>query len=196
MWTTLRHEVLFISQLPSASTLLRSLSLRQPPWISTSLINLFHRSFSLTPDSDGKMEILKLEEVEAVLKKVKADDIRIIPVGNICSWTDYMVLATGRSTWHVKNIAQAILYEAKEKQRGVQRMVLPSVEGQEGGKWIVIDSGTIMIHAFDEKARAYYDLERHWTSVKSPSESSQYLAKAMTKVRPKNNSKKKVQLTA
>lgn len=34
------------------------------------------------------------------------------------------------------------LYEqAKQKQKGVDRKVLPSVEGQEEGKWIVIDSG-------------------------------------------------------
>lgn len=31
--------------------------------------------------------------------------------------------------------------QAKQKQKGAQRMTLPSVEGQEGGKWIVIDSG-------------------------------------------------------
>lgn len=180
MWAALRHRALLLSPQPLAWS-----------WTSSNSIPL-RRFSSLTPDGDGKTQILKLEEVESVLEKVKADDVRVIPVGSICSWTDYMVLATGRSTWHVKNIAQAILYEAKEKQRGAQRMVLPSVEGQEGGKWIVIDSGSIMIHAFDEKARAYYDLERHWTSLKSPSESSQYLAKAMTKVRRKNNSKKKL----
>ena len=34
------------------------------------------------------------------------------------------------------------LYEqAKQNQKGVDRKVLPSVEGQEEGKWIVIDSG-------------------------------------------------------
>lgn len=31
--------------------------------------------------------------------------------------------------------------QAKQKQRGAERMMLPSVEGQEEGKWIVIDSG-------------------------------------------------------
>ena len=37
---------------------------------------------------------------------------------------------------------ELILYEqAKQKQKGVDRKVLPSVEGQEEGKWIVIDSG-------------------------------------------------------
>jgi hypothetical protein len=31
--------------------------------------------------------------------------------------------------------------QAKQKQKGAERLVLPSVQGEEGGKWIVIDSG-------------------------------------------------------
>ncbi|BAU03109.1 hypothetical protein VIGAN_UM012400 [Vigna angularis var. angularis] len=69
---------------------------------------------------------------------IKADDVKVIPVPKHCDWADFMVLATGRSTWHVNNIAQALIYKAKQKQR---RMMLPSVKGEEGGKWIVIDSG-------------------------------------------------------
>lgn len=35
--------------------------------------------------------------------------------------------------------------QVKQKQKGVKRMVLPSVEGQESGKWIVIDSGKFLL---------------------------------------------------
>ena len=39
-------------------------------------------------------------------------------------------------------VIEFILYEqAKQKQKGAERLVLPSVEGQEEGKWVVIDSG-------------------------------------------------------
>lgn len=37
--------------------------------------------------------------------------------------------------------------QVKQKQKGVKRMLLPSVEGQEGGKWIVIDSGMSALHS-------------------------------------------------
>ncbi|KAF6150429.1 hypothetical protein GIB67_040959 [Kingdonia uniflora] len=70
-----------------------------------------------------------------------------------------MVIATGKLTWHVRNVAQALIHKAKQKQKGVEMILLPSVEGHEGGKWIVIDSGKVIIHALDEKARAYYNLE-------------------------------------
>ena len=53
---------------------------------------------------------LGLEEVEKVLSDVKAGDVRVIPVGGRCPWTDHMVIATGKSEWHVRNIAQALVY--------------------------------------------------------------------------------------
>jgi len=109
-----------------------------------------------------------------------------------------MVVATGRSTWHVKNIAQALIYKAKQKQKGAERLVLPSVEGEEGGKWIVIDSGKVIVHALDEKAREYYNLEGLWATETSQKETNQVqdLETAFVKIRPKNNSKKRVPKTA
>ncbi|BAU03108.1 hypothetical protein VIGAN_UM012500 [Vigna angularis var. angularis] len=47
--------------------------------------------------------LLDLSEIEKVLMDIKADDVKVIPVPKHCDWADFMVLATGRSTWHVKN---------------------------------------------------------------------------------------------
>ncbi|XP_031270175.1 protein Iojap-related, mitochondrial-like [Pistacia vera] len=140
--------------------------------------------------------LLNLQDVEKVLTDVRADDVKVIPVGKQCDWTDFMVVATGRSTWHVKNIAQALIYKAKQKQKeiGARRLMLPSVQGQETGKWVVIDSGKVIVHALDEKARAYYNLENLWTMETSRAEPVQDLEKAFVKVRPKNNSKKPAQM--
>uniref|UniRef100_A0A6P3YSR0 protein Iojap-related, mitochondrial-like isoform X1 n=1 Tax=Ziziphus jujuba TaxID=326968 RepID=A0A6P3YSR0_ZIZJJ len=143
-----------------------------------------------------KNELLELQEVEKVLSDVRADNVKVIPVQKHCAWADFMVIATGRSTWHVKNIAQALIYKVKQKQKGAQRLMLPSVEGQEGGKWIVIDSGKVVVHALDEKARDYYSLESLWTTGTSEKEPIQDLEKALVKIRRKNNSKKHAQKSA
>ncbi|KAJ8569691.1 hypothetical protein K7X08_006268 [Anisodus acutangulus] len=86
------------------------------------------------------------------------------------------------------------LDEVKQKQKGSKRMLLPSVEGQEGRNWIVIDSGKLVIHALDEKVRAHYNLEKLWSTDTSNQDhglvQGQDLEKAFLKVRPKNNSKK------
>ncbi|XP_025684732.1 protein Iojap-related, mitochondrial-like [Arachis hypogaea] len=105
-------------------------------WLSSRQWKL---AFSSSSSAVGKCT-LDLHEIEKVLTDVKADDVKVIPSPKYCDWADFMVLATGRSTWYVKNIAQALIYKAKQKQKGADRMMLPSVEGQAGGKWIVIDS--------------------------------------------------------
>ncbi|XP_058093891.1 protein Iojap-related, mitochondrial [Magnolia sinica] len=157
---------------------------------------IIHRHVSSSWPSD-KPGFLELQEVEKVLSDVKADNVKVIPVKSQCDWTDFMVIATGRSTWHVRNIAQALIHKVKQKQKGADRLLLPSVEGQEGGKWIVIDSGTVIVHALDEKARSYYNLESLWTTEMSPKGVlNQDLAKVFVKTRRKNNSKKPVQKSA
>ncbi|KAF4393404.1 hypothetical protein F8388_023208 [Cannabis sativa] len=141
------------------------------------------------------MGLLELQEVEKILSDVRADNVKVIPANKQHDWADFMVIATGRSTWHVRNIAQALIYQAglfvvvKQKQKGARRLVLPSVEGQEGGKWIVIDSGKVIIHALDENAREYYNLEDLWTSETSEQEPMD-LENVMVKVRRINNSKR------
>ncbi|KAB5544646.1 hypothetical protein DKX38_012758 [Salix brachista] len=169
---------------------LRSRSLH----LSSSLLNhswkpvLSGSSHSFSVESNGGRSLLDLNEIEKVLTDVRADDVKVIPAKKHAEWADYMVIATGRSTWH-----------AKQKQKGARRMTLPSVEGQEGGKWIVIDSGLsplydvskVIVHALDEKARAYYNLESLWTSDVSKEEPVQDLDKAYIKIRPKRNNSKR-----
>ncbi|URE13693.1 hypothetical protein MUK42_21636 [Musa troglodytarum] len=154
----------------SKSRVVASLSSSRPllhhrPWRHLG----FLRPVSSSPaPATPKPGLLEIEEVEKILGDVRADDVRVISVRDQCDWTDHMVVATGRSTWHVRNIAQALIHKVKQKQKGAERLVLPSVEGHEGGKWIVIDSGNVIVHALEEKARAYYNLESLWTTEMTP----------------------------
>lgn len=138
------------------------------------------------------LKLLTIDEVEKVLTDVRAEDVKKINVHKQCEWTDYMVFATGRSNWHVRNIAQALRYKVKQKQKGADRMILPGIEGREGGKWLVIDTGSIIVHALDENARAYYDLESLWTKERLSKGSNQVqeLQDSLKKVRRKRNNKK------
>ncbi|MBA0828640.1 hypothetical protein Goarm_013288 [Gossypium armourianum] len=186
MWATLRSRYLHLS-----ATTLPSSSLTNGSWkLGFSGLN---QTFSSSTVERISNELLSLQEVEKVLSDVRADDVAVVPVGNQCDWADFMVIATGRSPWHVKNIAQALIYKVKQKQKGAKRMVLPSVQGQETGKWIVIDSGRVIVHALDEKARAYYNLENLWIAKSAQKEPVEELTKAFVKVRRINNSKKPAQ---
>ena len=37
-----------------------------------------------------------------------------------------------------------------------------SIEGYEGGEWVLSDYADIIVHVFSEKARSFYDLDRLW----------------------------------
>ncbi|CAH8362855.1 unnamed protein product [Eruca vesicaria subsp. sativa] len=151
-------------------------------------------SFSSSASGDARdiSEILSVPEVEKILSDVKADNVIVIPTENHSCWADVTIIATGRSDWHLKNIAQALVYKAKQKQKGAKHLMLPSVQGYDT-KWIVIDYGKFVVHALDEKARVYFNLESLWTGEpSSPNDNSDKdLQNAFVKVRPINNSKKK-----
>lgn len=165
---------------------------------------------SLSSADSADKDLLNLADIENVLNDVKAENVAVIPMSERSDWVDFMVVATGRSEWHLKNIAQALVYKAKQKQKGDEqnlqgdeqqaakpkRLVLPSVEGKTTGKWVVIDSGRVIVHALDEKAREYYNLEKLWTAKTSRKEPAEELGKAFRKVRRINNSKRRPQRTS
>ncbi|CAD6267925.1 unnamed protein product [Miscanthus lutarioriparius] len=139
---------------------------RSPPHLLPRLLSSSSSSSGTSPARPQAAALLELPEVEKVLRDVRAGDVRVFPVGEgglhggACA--DYMVVATGRSDWHIK-----------QKQKGSDRILMPSVEGQQAGKWVVIDSGSIIIHALEERAREYYDLESIWSKEVSPNTSVQ-----------------------
>ncbi|KAK3040805.1 hypothetical protein RJ639_029149, partial [Escallonia herrerae] len=190
MWAALRHQTI---SPPSFSSALKQWKL------GFSVLNRALYSSLADSSNSGtgrKQGLLQLEEVEKILSDVKADNVEVIPVQKHCEFAEYMVIATGRSAWHLRNIAQALIYKAgvllmkvKQKQQGAKRMLLPSVEGQEGGNWIVIDSGTLIIHALDEKVRAYYNLEKLWNTETSNNEGSQGTTKTAAAVKAKSSTR-------
>ena len=106
-------------------------------------------------------------DLARLLVEARADDIAIIDVRGHCTFTDYMVLATGRSPQLVHMLAQAVLYELKQRCKEVAPGVAPGIEGAEDAnpQWLVVDSGSIVVHIFAEGARKEYDLESLWGTV-------------------------------
>lgn len=94
---------------------------------------------------------------EAALGK-KAKDIVTLDVRGLSSFTDYMVICSGSSDRQVQAIAASI-EESLKKFR-----ILPiGIEGENSGKWILMDYDDVVIHIFYEPTREFYDIERLWS---------------------------------
>ena len=93
---------------------------------------------------------------KAALDK-QAVDLVVLDVQTISNVTDYFLVCSGRSTTHLKTIAEAIRGELKAD--GVRPL---HTEGAPDSGWILLDYGDVLMHVFLEDTRAYYALERLW----------------------------------
>jgi ribosome-associated protein len=100
-------------------------------------------------------------ELAQILSKIaldkKAEDLIILDVSKLSSFTDYFIILSGRSTRHVQGLADAISSELSRK-----RIKDGSVEGLKEGLWVLLDYGDVVVHIFYKEERSFYDLEGLW----------------------------------
>lgn len=93
--------------------------------------------------------------VSAALDK-KALNPVVLDVRERVSYTDYVVLLSGRSDRHAQSVAEAVVEAFAERARKPL-----SLEGG-NGQWTLIDFGDVVIHVFYHPVREFYDLEGLW----------------------------------
>ncbi|MEE7546564.1 ribosome silencing factor [Xanthomonas sp. Kuri4-1] len=99
-----------------------------------------------------------LATVREALEELKAKDAVEIDVRGKSSVADYMVVASGTSTRHVKSIADEVVRFAKRLD------VMPlGVEGEREAEWVLVDLGDVIVHVMLPRVREFYALERLWT---------------------------------
>lgn len=98
------------------------------------------------------------QQVHAALEELKARDVRDIDVRGKTGVTDFMIIASGTSSRHVKSIADEVLKQSKLI--GVAPL---GIEGEREGEWVLVDLGDIVVHVMLPRVREFYALERLWT---------------------------------
>jgi ribosome-associated protein len=105
------------------------------------------------PDAD---ETLKL--ILSRLDDMKAEETVTIDLRGKSSFSDYMIVTSGRANRHVGAIAENVAKGLKET--GIKSL---HVEGLPNCDWVLIDSGDVIVHVFRPEVREFYNLERLWT---------------------------------
>ncbi|MCI2112514.1 MAG: ribosome silencing factor [Ruminococcus sp.] len=87
----------------------------------------------------------------------KGLDIQVIEISDISVLADYMVIATGTSSTHVKALADEVEYRLDEAGISVSH-----IEGYRSNSWILLDYVDVIVNVFSDEAREFYDLDRLW----------------------------------
>ncbi|AXK71554.1 ribosome silencing factor [Lysobacter sp. TY2-98] len=113
-----------------------------------------------------------LKTVRDAVEELKARDVVEIDVRGKSSVTDFMVIASGTSTRHVKSIADEVVKFSKQRLD-----VMPlGVEGEREAEWVLVDLGDVIVHVMLPRVREFYALERLWTVGDEPPERVDELA--------------------
>ena len=104
---------------------------------------------------------MTIDETKALVHKaladLKAEDVVELDVTNKTSVTDYIIVASGTSSRHVKSIANNVV--ADSKHAGMQPL---GVEGEQEGEWVLVDLGDLIVHVMQKQVRDFYDIESLW----------------------------------
>ena len=115
-----------------------------------------HDSVTTTPDSAAFAA-----EAGRLLIDRHCEDVILLDVTDLSQVCDYVLIATGTSDRQMKSTADELEDFGKDGGFPAFRTSIDT-----GATWIVIDFVTVIVHIFEPKRRAYYDLEDLWSDAR------------------------------
>ncbi|MBD3220368.1 ribosome silencing factor [bacterium] len=91
------------------------------------------------------------------LLEMRAEDVIVLDLRTLSDVCDFFVIGSGQADVQVKAMAREVregLLAAGQKPVGF--------EGENDGRWILIDYVDVVVHALKPNVREYYQLERLW----------------------------------
>ena len=124
--------------------------------------------FVAGPRRDQPRDPHTAEELEVIHRRallaaegasgLKAESIRVLDMHELVTYTDYLVICTGRSNRQTRRISEEIGFKLK-KELGL----LPAqVEADTGYEWVLMDYLDFIVHIFTPQAREFYRLDVLW----------------------------------
>ncbi len=101
----------------------------------------------------------KLVKVCQAIEGKKGEDILVLDISQVSSFTDFFILCHGNNEKQIQAICDAIREVlAKEEQ------TRPAyVEGYRNATWVLLDYLDFVVHIFSEPTRRFYNLEKLWS---------------------------------
>ena len=110
----------------------------------------------ITPTS-----IEQARRIAALAQEKLAEDVVILDMRPVCTYTDYFVVCSGRNPRQTK----AIWDEVHARLKHDDGLLPRSVAGEREATWIVGDYLDVVLHVFTPEARDFYRLDDLWGDV-------------------------------
>ena len=107
-------------------------------------------------ESDTSLRENLSQAIEAI-EATKGTDLLVLDLREVASFTDYMMICTGRGERHVQALVDAIVERlAAEKVKPLH------TEGYKQATWVLVDFVDFLVNVFTPETRDFYQLERVW----------------------------------
>jgi ribosome-associated protein len=97
-----------------------------------------------------------------LLEEHKAEHITLLYVGDVCSWTDYFLICTVRSSKHLSSLYR----ELKSYLGDLGLSSFNNSRSAFDSGWVLLDFGDFVVHLMENNTRKYYELEKLWFNSK------------------------------
>lgn len=108
---------------------------------------------------DNKTTQEKAQELARLIQDGKGDNLVLLDISELNSWTDYFVIATVSSAAQSQGIQKQIKDYIKDSGLEIHKT---NKKINDGDDWNLIDLGSVVIHLMSKEAREFYDLEKLW----------------------------------
>jgi ribosome-associated protein len=111
----------------------------------------------------SKAKALKIIEF---IKEKKANNPIILDLSGLGGFCDYFIICSGEVEPQVKAIYDEVMDQCRKNNIEIHHF-----QGDESGRWFVVDLFDVVVHIFSEEARQLYNLEYLWRGAKKVEES-------------------------
>lgn len=92
-----------------------------------------------------------------LIDDMKAENIQVLDVREICNFTNFFVLATATSSPQLRAVAQHV--QRRLRERGERPISGGDIDTS---TWIALDYYDVVVHIMSAEARDYYNIESLW----------------------------------
>ena len=101
----------------------------------------------------------KALEIAQIIEDGKAQDVAVLDISQLNSWTYYFVITTVTSSTHWQGLYKDVKDYANKNDLQIH---VTKQKSSDGDEWNLIDLGVIVVHLMTKDAREFYELEKLW----------------------------------